>query len=140
VINYYERDIYSYTSEKEEITIRDELSSTWIEERKKQRSTWSDILRCEKYIHILLKRKKWNQQKKSIEHDDLNKMRDLNKTKKHSNVIMENNLYSSELSNSCHKMNTTTQIMSETTWAINISPYWQVELSIIDEISTEPWA
>jgi hypothetical protein len=67
------------------------------------------------------------------------KMRDLNKIKKDSNAIIENNLYSSKLCNACHKMNTTTQIMSETTWAINISPYWQVELSIIDEISKEPW-
>jgi hypothetical protein len=122
------------------MTISDELSPTWIEEReKKQRRTWSDILRCEKYIHILLKRKKWNQQKKSIEHDDLNKMRDLNKTKKDSNAIIENNLYSSELCNAYHKMNNTNQIMSETTWAINISPHSQVELSILDEISKEPW-
>jgi hypothetical protein len=65
--------------------------------------------------------------------------RDINKTKKHSNAIIDNNLYSSKLCNACHTMNSTTQIMSETTWAINISPYWQVKLSIIDEISKEPW-
>ncbi len=38
-------------------------------------------------VHLLLKKKIWNQEQKSIEHDDPNEMRDLNKKKMQTRLL-----------------------------------------------------